>query len=120
MHRWMAGGWISRIVLACALLMFLVSEGTIIVASLGWPNRRAASATLGISYLLFNVFVTSIPFVIGIWGCIVVKRMQSKSVGQGDEAAFVWLWRQYLAGIVFAYVAIILVVMSLAEAFRPR
>lgn len=109
--------WVNRIILGCALLMFLFSEGIVIAASLGWPNHQTAYGTHELLELLVNLFITSIPFVVGIWGCMVVKRVQAKCSVEAEEASFVWLWRQYLTGIVFAYVALTSVVVSLARSF---
>lgn len=119
-NQWMLSRWVSRVVLACALLMFLASEGVVIAASLGWPNGPAAFAARSMGQLLVNAFLTSIPFVAALWGSMRVNRLRSTLDTQGEEAALVWLWRQYFAGTVFAYIAIISIVTSLAEAFHPR
>ena len=119
-NRWMLSDWISHIILVGALVMLLVAEVTVVAATLGWPNGNVVLGTRGIGQLLVNEFLTLIPFVVGIWGCMVVKRLQSKFDAEREKATFVWLWRQYLAGTVFAYAAIISVVMSVAGAFRSR
>ena len=119
-NRWTLSGGVSRLIFACALLTFLFTEAVVIVASLGWPNAHVSLGTREIRQLLVNVFLASIPFFVGIGGCGMVKRLQSKFEAGREAATFVWLWRQYLVGTVFAYGAIIVIVMSLAEALRPR
>lgn len=116
----MLSSWVSRVILAGAILTFLFTEAVVIVTSLGWPNAHVSLGTREIRQLLVNAFLASIPFFVGIGGCSMIKRLQSKFEAGREEATFVWLWRQYLAGTVFAYGAIIVIVISLAETFRPR
>ncbi len=116
----MENQWVNRIILACALLMFLFCEGIVTAASLGWPNARAMLGARRVEQLLVNVFLVSIPFVVGVWGCARVKRLESETGMENGRRAFTWLWRQYLAGTVVAYVAILSTVMSVADAFRPK
>jgi len=116
----MLSEWFNQVILAGALLLFLLAEAAVIIASLGWPNGHASLGTRWIVQLLVNAFLTSIPFVAGIGGCNGVNRLRPKFNAEGEIVNFIWLWRQYLAGTVFAYVAIILLVTSLSEAFRPK
>jgi hypothetical protein len=119
-NRWMLSGWFSRIISVGALLTFLMTEAVVIVASLGWPNAHVLLGTREICQLLVNAFLASLPFFVGIRGCSVVRRLQSKFEAGREEATFVWLWRQFMAGTVIANGAIIVIVLSLAESFHPR
>jgi hypothetical protein len=114
----MISGWLDRVILAGALVMFFLTEAVVIVALLGWPNGHASLGSRGIRQLLVNAFLISIPFVAGIRGSSVVKDLRSRFGAEGEAATFVWLWRQYLAGTICAYAAIIVIVISLTEAFR--
>jgi len=116
-NRWISREWVSRVLLACALSMFLFTEAVLIVAALGWPNSHVPLGTREIGHLLVSAFLTIIPLFVGIGGCNVVKRLQSKLEVGREEATFIWLWRQYLVGTVFAYGAIISVVIFLGGPF---
>jgi hypothetical protein len=118
--KWMLSGWLSRVILACATATFLLTEAVVIVACLGLQNGHASSGTRGVGHLLVSAFLTSIPFVVGIRGSMVIKELQSRFGAEREEATFFWLWRQYLTGTIVTYAAIISIVISLTGAFRSK
>jgi hypothetical protein len=119
MHKnWMLSAWVNRVILACALIMFLISEVVVIAACL--RNGQLVFQARGASQLALNLFLTGIPLAIALGGCARVRRVQLRIAQEVEEASFVWLWRQYLVGTVFTYAVLISVITSVAPAFRPR
>ena len=112
---WILSDGVTRILWVGALLVFLLAEAVVIVAGLGLPK---AHASLGIGQLLLTVFLIAIPGLAGIKGYYVAERLRSKFDAEQQDASFVWLSRQFLLATVFAYTAVIFVVISLTEAVR--
>jgi hypothetical protein len=118
MHgKWLLREYVSRMFLVGALLVLLVAETTVIVAFLGLPKVHASSVMV---HLLASVFVTSIPGIAGVKGYYVAKRLRLALDVNREETTVMWLSRQYLATAIAAYGAVIMNVIFLTEAMRPR
>jgi hypothetical protein len=115
--KWINGHGITRVLWVCALLVFLVAEAVLIVASLGLPE---GNSSLPVRSVILNVFLASIPAVVGLSGYKAVRGLAAKANMDSADTTFVWLSRQFLIAAIFAYVALLFVVMSLTDAWHPK
>lgn len=85
-----------------AVLLFILAEAQIIASYVRMPNQHT---WLDVGRLLGTLLVVSVPGVAGLKGYSVVKRLPS-SISGDDQSKLVWLERQFLTIVIFAYVAI--------------
>ncbi len=115
--KWMHSEWVTHILWAGAVAVFICAEAVVIVACLGLPQGRPS---LGIGEALMNVFLTSIPGVVAIGGYRVIRRLRSRFDAERQDVTFIWLSRQFLVGAIFAYAAIVSIVISLGEVLHVK
>jgi hypothetical protein len=116
--KWLLSERYTKFLMAGTLAIFLVAEAVVIVASLGLRNERPP---LGLVSLLTIVFINSLPGIMGISAHQRFKRLKSKNFDViGEEWSLPFLSRQYLRAAVAAYAAIIMDVIFLTEAARPK
>ena len=85
-----------------AVSLFILTEAQIVVSYVRIPSQHS---WLDVGHLLGMLLVVSVPGIAGLKGYSVVRRLPSV-IGGGDEAKVVWLARQFLTIVIFAYVAI--------------
>lgn len=93
---------LTRLLWVCAVLGFIAAEAQVIVAYLSAPTPHSP---YGMARLVLAFLVVSIPGIADLKGYFVVRGLSSE-VNGGDETKFLWLARNFLIIIIFAYAAI--------------
>jgi hypothetical protein len=96
--------WISKAFWMGSLLTLLMAEAMLIVAFL---KSSKPHSPLGTYYLFVSVFVTTLPWIIGIKGYSVVRRLGSSLDAEPEKARVIWLSHQFLSAAIFAYATVI-------------
>jgi hypothetical protein len=99
--KFMISPYFTRLLWVCAVLVFIVAEGQIIVSYLHAP---ASHPPFDIARLLVTVLIVSVPGLAGLRGYAVVRRLPL-AIGGDDQTKLIWLAREFLVISIFAYVA---------------